>query len=74
MTHPSFLQISSDEIRNELSRWRQWYRDCRGPSQPNRILFRPPYGDLNYETARQVNSLGFTISTYASQLRDFKIR
>ncbi|CEO96611.1 hypothetical protein PBRA_005220 [Plasmodiophora brassicae] len=72
MTHPSFLQISSDEIRNELSRWRQWYRDCRGPSQPNRILFRPPYGDLNYETARQVNSLGFTISTWNIDSNDWQ--
>lgn len=65
-THRSFLSMSPDAIKDEISQWESWYEQCGGLPFPGQWLFRPPFGELDRARTDFLNTLDYTVVTYAS--------
>ena len=60
-THTDFTTLTNNQIKEELDNLNDWVSDCIGEPYISKI-FRPPYGNLLFEQAEYINSLGYIIS------------
>ncbi len=72
--HADIATLSNNELRNEITNLEVWMRDCLG-DLANRITFnqlRPPFGSASSSAVSIANSMGYAVSTWNIDTRDYR--